>query len=170
MISEAKKWKTISGDGTLANSEDRSETPENRQDVEQCGTIPLPETDRGWGASNGSLFGSPSHGSRGSASTGESFNREEQGSGSEYSPLGNLPVELHAFEETASVETVQSLFAPASHAEHHSPDRYSGLKHTHASHSNPILVLTVQEACLLRHFIEEISPWVSCHSLSDIND
>ncbi|PWY96230.1 hypothetical protein BO94DRAFT_551930 [Aspergillus sclerotioniger CBS 115572] len=158
MSSEARKWKAFSGNGTILDSVDRSEPPGNLQDVDHDKAMQVPETDSGgWG--NGSSFGSPSHGSRGSASTGESY-RQEQGSGSECSPLENLPVKLHALEDTANVDT-QSLVTPpwynTSNIERHSPDR-SGLMDTNAGHSKSA-PLTVQEACLLRHFIEEISPW-----------
>ncbi|RAK97950.1 uncharacterized protein BO80DRAFT_413605 [Aspergillus ibericus CBS 121593] len=168
MSSEAKKWKAYPA-GPISDSVDRLRTIDNGDDLEEYETTQLPEiSNSGWTDSNGSsLVGSPSFAanadSYGSASTGESHTHQEHHSESDNSPVQDVSVQLYASDNIPNVETAQSYISPdwygTSHVGPQSPDRYNRTISTNGAQSDPPPEQSVQEACLLRHFIEEISPW-----------
>lgn len=159
MSSQPRKWKLFSGDSSLPESMDMAQSPSPYQEsTVQCDRPASGETDRHvWTRDNGSHRGS----------------HFEIQSSPHYDPSRN------GFQHVVSGDTANvngrtyiahewnSVSTPTRNPSINGMQPSSTAIETQSAFSTPEPTQTsVQEACLLRHFIEEISPWVSHQCLT----
>ncbi|GAT19559.1 hypothetical protein RIB2604_00601380 [Aspergillus luchuensis] len=152
MSSQPRKWKLFSGDSSLPESMDMAQSPSPYQEsTVQCDRPASGETDRHvWTRDNGSHRGS----------------HFEIQSSPHYDPSRN------GFQHVVSGDTANvngrtyiahewnSVSTPTRNPSINGMQPSSTAIETQSAFSTPEPTQTsVQEACLLRHFIEEISPW-----------